>query len=671
MLLPSKLRGPAASGTSMGAWEGQDLGLMSSAAFEPDDLKNLNGAISGIFDPSLLIDKQLDSSPPIMRSEIELHNLGDNEEETDDNYGNSDEEDGEEEEDDHAATDALLHNTSAKASSQRQKRKQLSPHPLFPPLPTYDPPSATKFLQWGIFRYVSFAISLFVLTIVIIGAGVQRIRGYVSEVRLQRQGRNPHTTRRFYREEWQRESERRRADQKWRRRQSMKMDIIEEEDEEEEGPDECPSLEGGKDPVVSDVAYYARRVGLDVETFKVQTEDGFILTLWHVYNPQEYEPLSALERQQRGPHVTFGEEQNPRLSSVPGRNRRYPVLLMHGLMQSSGAYCSNDDDSLAFFLCKSGYDVWLGNNRCGLGPEHVSLSTSDPRMWSWNIQHLGVLDLAALMSRALYETGFEKLGLVCHSQGTTQTFVALAKEQRPELGNHISVFCALAPAVYAGPMLERIYFRFLQCVPNSLFRFVFGVHAFIPFMVAIHQLVPSRLYATLGYHVFSFLFQWTDARWDRGLRNRMFQFAPVYVSSETMRWWLGPDGFAKQKCILATHQVCCHEAEEDHRIERGIHDARLRRDTAWYGPQMPPVAMWIAGSDDLVDGMRLLQRLRNGREPHVQLAHSKIIPDYEHLDVLWAMDVIEQVGKEVRQVLWTTMPDEARKRCRMPRGCGV
>lgn len=662
MLLPSKPRGIGASGTGTDDWE--DLGLLSSADLDSNDLKNMNGAISGGFDPSLLMDKQLDSSPAITRSEIELDNLRD-EEEVD--HDNADEEDG------HTATDALLQNT-AKDSSPRQKQpqKQLSPHPLFPPLPTYGPPSFPQSLQWWIIRYVSVIISLFVLTIVIIGAGVQRIRGYVSDVRLRRQGHNPHMARRFYVEEWQRESERKHARQKWRRRQGVnKMDIIEEEEEEEEGPDECPPLEGGRDPVVCDVAYYARRVGLDVETFKVQTEDGFIVTLWHVYNPQEYMPLPVEERQHRGPHVTFGDERNPRLSSPSTGNRRYPVLLMHGLMQSSGAYCSNDDDSLAFFLCKSGYDVWLGNNRCGLGPEHVSLSTSDPRMWSWNIQHLGVLDLAALMSRVLYETGFEKLGLVCHSQGTTQTFVALAKEQRPELGDRMSVFCALAPAVYAGPMLERIYFRFLQCVPNSLFRIVFGVHAFIPFMVTIHRLVPSRLYATLGYHVFAFLFQWTDARWDRGLRDRMFQFAPVYVSSETMRWWLGPDGFAKQKCILATHQVCRHEAEEDHRIERGIHDARLRRDTAWYGPQMPPVAMWIAGSDDLVDGLRLLQRFRNGREPHVQLAHAKVIPEYEHLDVLWAMDVIEQVGEEVRQVLWTTMPHDARTICRMPRGCGV
>lgn len=41
---------------------------------------------------------------------------------------------------------------------------------------------------------------------------------------------------------------------------------------------------------------------------------------------------------------------------------------------------------------------------------------------------------------------FEKLGLMCHSQSTTQTLVALAKEQRHRLCQHLSVFCARAPA---------------------------------------------------------------------------------------------------------------------------------------------------------------------------------------------------------------------------------
>ena len=143
---------------------------------------------------------------------------------------------------------------------------------------------------------------------------------------------------------------------------------------------------------------------------------------------------------------------------------------MHGLLQSAGAYCTNDDDSLAFFLCKSGYDVWLGNNRCGFEPRHTLLQYHDPRMWAWNIRQMGVMDLPALISRVLSETGFAKLGLVCHSQGTTETFVALAKEQRPDLGDKISVFCALAPAVYAGPLIGKMYFKFMRIISPGMFR---------------------------------------------------------------------------------------------------------------------------------------------------------------------------------------------------------
>ena len=50
------------------------------------------------------------------------------------------------------------------------------------------------------------------------------------------------------------------------------------------------------------------------------------------------------------------------------------------------------------------------------------------------------------------------------------------------------------------------------------------------------------------------------------------------------------------------------------------------------------------------------------------MVHSKIIEEYEHLDVIWAMDSIEQVGKEVRQVLWNTMPEDARSICRKVSG---
>ena len=310
---------------------------------------------------------------------------------------------------------------------------------------------------------------------------------------------------------------------------------------------------------------------------------------------------------------------------------------------------------------------------------------------------MGVLDLPAFISRVLSETGFPKLGLICHSQGTTETFVALAKEQRPDLGSKISVFCALAPAVYAGPLIGKMYFKFMRVISPGIFRIFFGIHAFIPFMMKMHTILPGKLYGALGYRVFSFLFNWTDDRWDLGLRDRMFQFAPVYVSAESMRWWLGRECFAKHRCILATKEEGRQEDVEDEEegeisnLAEGkdtkIGDTRasaaeLRKEGgkekeqgveergkfAWYDEQAPPMALWIAGSDKLVDGGRLLRRFQRGREPFVDIVHAKIIPEYEHLDVLWAMDVIEQVGVEVRDVIWRSA-EGIREGCVVPKGC--
>jgi len=104
-----------------------------------------------------------------------------------------------------------------------------------------------------------------------------------------------------------------------------------------------------------------------------------------------------------------------------------------------------------------------------------------------------------------------------------------------------------------------------------------------------------------------------------------------------------------------------HDCETDNGDDRGRY--------AWYNADAPPMALWVAGSDDLVDGRRLLRRFDRGREPHVDVVHSKVIPGYEHLDVIWAMDSIEQVGREVKEVIWATAPEGDRARIRVPEGC--
>jgi len=302
---------------------------------------------------------------------------------------------------------------------------------------------------------------------------------------------------------------------------------------------------------------------------------------------------------------------------------------------------------------------------------------------------MGIIDLPALIDHVLSITRFPKLALICHSQGTTQTFVALAKQQCPDIGSKISVFCALAPAAYAGPLIDKIYFKFMKIISASMFRMVFGIHAFIPFMMLMHATMPARIYGALGYRVFWFLFGWSDIRWDKGLRDRFFQFAPVYVSAEAMRWWLGRECFARHKCILSTKGGEEEEgqAEDVMRQEKleGLKKERNERSKdqckelspspstsggPWYDRRCPPMAFWVAGNDNLVDGRKLIRRFERGKEPDVELVHTKVIEKYEHLDVIWALDAPEQVFKELVDVLWKCVDEDVKREVIVPRGVG-
>ena len=608
----------------------------------------------------------------------------------------------------------LKHEESVEESSQAESSQSTRPdaslynaippsrtNPLFPELPLYGPPSLLRDIQCIAFRASSAILSVAFLGVIVLGSAFTSIPLMFRHIALRLTFRNPDARRPFYEEERRRQQLRNEEarDWKYKRRRSKASSNDDDSNNEEvvgQKGGQFEATEGGPDPLVCDVGHYARRVGLDAETYEVMTEDGFIIQLVHLYNPKEYTAASPPQRAHGAPHIFPKQVDHDRSpandntsssSTNPPENHKYPVLLMHGLLQSSGAYCVNDDSSLAFYLCKSGYDVWLGNNRCGFKPRHQLLNTTDPRMWNWNIRQMGVMDLPALVSRVLSETGFPKLGLICHSQGTTETFVALAKEQRPDLGEKISVFCALAPAVYAGPLIGKMYLKFMRIISPGMFRIMFGIHSFIPFMMTMHTYLPGRLYGALGYRVFSFLFNWTDDRWDQGLRNRYFLFSPVYVSAESMRWWLGRECFASQKCILATREEGRIEDEEDEEdsyytqsteqsTERMLDSQRHpkqphpnRGGKAWFDERVPPFALWVPGSDELVDGRRLLRRFEKGREPHVRVVHSKIIEEYEHLDVLWAIDSVEKIAKEVREVLWKTVPEKLRTRCKVPRGC--
>lgn len=494
---------------------------------------------------------------------------------------------------------------------------------IFPELTKLSPPTFLNRIGWFILWVVTGVLSSIYFQIIFNIGELFNLLDTLKRLAIRAVGRDPDAKRPFHEEEKRRAAARHSEKKTWKRQRKGVAAPAGTEEEMIESREFVP-LEGGRDKLRAEIGYYARRVGLDAELYKVQTDDGFILPLYHLYNPK----------------TTTARPESARTTvpGPPGQARgKPPVLMLSGLLAHPGTYCVNDDDSLAFYLAKGGYDVWLGVNRCGFKPEHATLKRHDPRIWAWTPQYMGVFDLPAHLDRVLHETGHSKLALVGHSQGTTQTLIALSKRQRPDIGPKISVFCALAPAAYPGPALEMAHFKFMRVIPHWLYTLIFGIHVFIPIMSFSKRIAPPGLFGKLGYVVLSFVFAWRNLNWERDLRSRMFQFAPIYASAEHLRWWTARGGFADRGCIL-------HDGPEP-----------------WYDERAPPMALWIAGDDNLVNSFKLRDRLQQ-REPNVNLVYARAIDGYEHMDVIWAVDLVDKVGYDMRRIIgesFTEAPTQA------------
>lgn len=366
-----------------------------------------------------------------------------------------------------------------------------------------------------------------------------------------------------------------------------------------------PPLTKEQAVLTKDLRYYIKLNGYDLEQYTVTTQDGFNIELNRIVVPREDKETAE---------------------------RRYPVLMLHGLMQSSASFCTSGEHSLAFFLVKNGYDVWLGNNRCGFKPSHAHLKSRNLGMWSWRIQELGTLDLQCLVDHVRATRNVEKIAFVAHSQGTSQTFLALATDCLPELGPKLSCFVALSPAVYIGPLVGRWFLRFVKHFSLSTYRVFFGYHCFLPMMMTMSKLMSNRVYGYMGYAMFRFLFGWNDKLWDPRYRSRQLLFSPVYVSAELMYWWLGKGGFASRGCLF-------HHDSKDH---------------PWFDSRFPPLQLVVPGADNMVDPYKLVTRIKEVEAPYMQRVEVTEIAEYSHLDVLWAANAIEKVGFPMLEFITST-----------------
>jgi gastric triacylglycerol lipase len=142
------------------------------------------------------------------------------------------------------------------------------------------------------------------------------------------------------------------------------------------------------------------KYGFKVESHAVTTQDGYILKMFHIGAGQSF-------------------------------STGIPVLLQHGLLDSSDTFIVNTaDKSPAFALASAGYDVWFGNSRGNkYSRSHTTYNPdTDKAFWDFSWQEMASFDVPAQVEYVLEQSGYAKLVYLGHSQGTTQMFAHLSED---------------------------------------------------------------------------------------------------------------------------------------------------------------------------------------------------------------------------------------------------
>lgn len=166
--------------------------------------------------------------------------------------------------------------------------------------------------------------------------------------------------------------------------------------------------------------------GYKCQEYEVKTADGYILSI------------------QRIPEGRAGG----------GAKNRQPVLLQHGVLVDGMTWVLNSpDESLAFILADSGFDVWIANSRgTRFSRKHASLDPAKPAYWDWSWDELVSYDLPATFDFVFSQTG-QKIDYVGHSMGT---LTALASFSEGKLVDKLRSAALLSPVAYLSHMTTAL-----------------------------------------------------------------------------------------------------------------------------------------------------------------------------------------------------------------------
>ncbi|CAH1370669.1 unnamed protein product, partial [Tenebrio molitor] len=173
-------------------------------------------------------------------------------------------------------------------------------------------------------------------------------------------------------------------------------------------------------------------------------------------------------------HVSTEDGYVLRLFRIPQQNPKEVILLQHGISQDAKAWVSQNNDSIAFLLWKSNYDVWLSNSRGTFySQNHVTYKSSSEEFWNFTFHEKGYYDNKAVIEYIKTITKVSKIVYVGHSCGSTSSFV-YASLRPEEAADSLKLIVALAPVTflkyYKTPLIETLFRSVQFLVKNNLHK---------------------------------------------------------------------------------------------------------------------------------------------------------------------------------------------------------
>jgi pimeloyl-ACP methyl ester carboxylesterase len=357
--------------------------------------------------------------------------------------------------------------------------------------------------------------------------------------------------------------------------------------------------------------------GYPCEEHKVITSDGYILGVFRI------------------PHG-----RNSSARSVSGR----PVLLQHGLLDSGTTWVMNfPDQSLGFILADAGYDVWIGNMRGNrYCRAHVKYDPNhDEAFWDFSWDEMSSIDLPSMIYYILNVTQDTKIGYVGHSQGTMIGFANFG-HPNSALQNNVSFWAALGPVAHLGNIsspIKKLSSAKRQEDLERYWHLIFGRNEYLP---------SNDILRWLG------TFACGEVIFDKLLCENLFFVlfgpeknnlndtrVPVYASHV-------PDGtsvknmihFAQgvQSDIFEAYNYTTPEKNQQHYNQTTPPIYSIR-------PMTVPTAIFYGGNDwlaDPTDVSYILDQIQSET-----LVFKKYLPDYNHVDFIWALTANQLVYADV------------------------